>query len=225
MCGRYASLTPPEAMRQMFRTTNAVPNFPARWNVAPTQDILVVRFNPETGARSLDVVRWGLIPHWAKDASIGAKLINARAEGLADKPSFRDAYRRRRCLIPADAFYEWKAGTRPKQPYAIRPAGGGLFAFAGLWENWRDPAGEWVRTAVIVTTTANAAVAELHDRMPVVIRPEHWPEWLGEVPASPDDLAALLAPVLADAVEVYPVGAAVSSVRNEGPELLAPVVR
>jgi len=222
MCGRFASVTPPEVIRHVFGTVNSVPIFPARWNLAPTQEMLVVRLNPVTRERSLDIVKWGLIPHWAKDATIGAKLINARAEGLATKPSFTDAFRNRRCLIPADAFYEWKKGT-PKRPYAIRPAGGGLFAFAGLWENWRNPEGVWVRTATVVTTDANSAVVDLHDRMPVLVQPDDWSAWLGEVPATLDDLAGLMIPAAADGVAIYPVGMDVGNVKREGPELLAPL--
>ena len=223
MCGRFASVTPPETMRRLFGTTNALPNFPARWNLAPTQEMLVVRFNPETHERSLDIVKWGLIPHWAKDASIAGKLINARAESLADKPSFRNAFRRRRCLVPADAYYEWKQGTSPKQPYAIRPRDGGLFAFAGVWENWKNPDGEWIRTATIVTTAANNVMAPIHDRMPAIIAPQAWPSWLGETSASPNDLAALMGPVADDGIEVFPVSMAVGNVRNEGAELLLPL--
>ncbi len=222
MCGRFASITPPEAMRRMFDTRNLVPNFPARFNLAPTQDVLAVRFNPETRERSLDPLRWGLIPHWAKDQSIGAKRINARAEGIADKPSFRDAFRRRRCIIPADAFYEWKAGTKPKRPYAIRRADGQMLALAGLWESWKSPDGQWVRTCTIITTEANALVGQLHDRMPVILPPEDHGLWLGEEPATSEELKALLMPFPADLMEAYPVGFEVSKVSSEGPGLLEP---
>ena len=222
MCGRFASITPPETMRQMFGTRNLVPNFPARFNLAPTQDVLAVRFNPETRERSLDPLRWGLIPHWAKDQSMGVKLINARAEGIADKPSFRDAFRRRRCIIPADAFYEWKAGTKPKRPHAVRRADHQLMALAGLWENWKAPDGQWVRTCTIITTAANTLVAQLHDRMPVILPPEDYGLWLGEEPATTEELKALLTPFQADQMEAYPVGFEVSKVASEGSGLLEP---
>lgn len=206
----------------MFDTRNLVPNFPARFNLAPTQDILAVRFNPETGARSLDPLRWGLIPHWAKDQSIGVKLINARAEGIADRPSFRDAFRRRRCIIPADAFYEWKAGTKPKQPYAIRRSDGQMLALAGLWENWKAPDGQWVRTCTIITTEANELVAQLHGRMPVILPPEDYGLWLGEEPVTVEELKALLRPFPAGQMDAYPVGFEVSKVASEGPGLIEP---
>jgi len=223
MCGRFVSVTPPEIMRQVFGTTNATANFPPRWNLAPTQDMLVVRHNPETHERSLDIVKWGLIPHWAKDTSIGSKLINARAESVADKPSFRNAFQRRRCLVPADAFYEWQQGTSPKQPYAIRPRDGGLFAFAALWENWKDPDGNWIRTATIITTAANNVMTPIHHRMPAIIAPQAWSRWLGESAASPDELAALMCPIADDGIEVQAVGTAVGNVRSEGAELLIPL--
>jgi len=171
MCGRFVQKSPPELLRERFGTVNSVPNYPARYNAAPTDDIAVVRFNPETEQRSLDLLRWGLIPHWAKDPSIGNRLINARAEALAEKPSFRDAFHRRRCLVPADAFYEWRPEGSRKQPYAIAFRDGEPMALAGLWENWRDPEGNWVRTFTIVTTAANDLLQPIHDRMPVVIEP------------------------------------------------------
>ncbi|MBC7907534.1 MAG: SOS response-associated peptidase [Rhodospirillaceae bacterium] len=228
MCGRFASTTPPEAMAKLFGTVNAVPNGPARWNVAPTQDVLTVRFNPKPRQRSLDLLRWGLIPHWAKDASMGNKLVNARAEGIADKPAFRDAIRRRRCLIPADAFYEWRPGAEPKapkQPYAIQMADGRPFAIAGLWENWKDPEGHWLRTCTIITTAANELVARLHDRMPVILAPADYGRWLGDEPAEPGDVLGLLRPYPTDLMTAYPVSREVSNVRNEGPQLLEPIGR
>ena len=223
MCGRFASSTPPEVMRQMFGTKNLVPNFPARFNIAPTQDVLTVRLNPKTGERSLDPLRWGLIPHWAKDSSIGVKLTNARAEGISDKPSFRDAFRRRRCIIPADAFYEWKTGTKPKQPYAIRRADRQSLALAGLWENWKAPDGQWVRTCTIITTEANPLIAPLHDRMPVILPPENYGLWLGDEPSTSEVLKAILKPFPAEQMEAYPVGFAVSKIGNEGAVLLEPI--
>ncbi|ABC24507.1 SOS response-associated peptidase [Rhodospirillum rubrum] len=219
MCGRFACVTAPEALQRLFETTTDRRTFPPRWNIAPSQDIAVVRFNPENGQRALDLLRWGLIPHWAKDPGIAAKLINARAETLLEKPSFRQAFQRRRCLIPADHFYEWAPGAKPRQPYLIKPSAGGLFSFAGLWENWRAADGTWLRTVTIITTTANAAMAAVHDRMPVIIPPGFWPLWLGEAPAAPADLAALLQPPPAEAITLVAVGPAVNSVAREGPEV------
>ena len=220
MCGRFASSTPPDVIGRIFGTTNLAPNLPARFNIAPSQEVLAVRFNPKTGERSLDPLRWGLIPHWAKESSMGAKLTNARAEGLSDKPSFRDAFRRRRCIIPADAFYEWKAGTKPKQPYAIRQTDRQPLALAGLWENWKAPDGQWMRSCTIITTEANELIGSLHDRMPVILPPEAYGPWLGDTPASPETLKALLTPFPADRMEAYPVGLEVSKGSSEGAGLL-----
>jgi putative SOS response-associated peptidase YedK len=224
MCGRFAASLPPELVARWFSTTNPLPNTPARYNIAPTQDVLVVRRNPETGERSLDPIRWGLIPNWAKDPSIGNKLINARAESLADKPAFRDAFRRRRCLIPADGFFEWRKDTKPKQPYLIRLKGGEIFAFAGLWENWRDPQTHaWVRTCTIITTDANGLVAPIHNRMPAIIGPADYGRWLGDEPADDAALHALLAPYPPDLMEAFPVGLAINKVTNDTPDLLTPL--
>ena len=222
MCGRFASYTPPSAIRSIFRTGPLLPNIGARYNVAPTLDVMVVRFNSATGERSLDLLQWGLVPHWAKDPSIANKLINARTEGIDSKPSFRDAFQRRRGLIPVDAFYEWKTGTKPKQPFVIRRVDHEVMAFAGLWEGWKDPDGNWLKTTTIITTSANELVAPLHDRMPVILPPETWARWLGEEPASGDDLLAMLRPYPADQIEVHPVGFEVSNVRNEGAHLMEP---
>jgi putative SOS response-associated peptidase YedK len=197
---------------------------PARYNLAPTQDALVLRRNPETGERSLDPIRWGLIPHWAKDPAIGNKLINARAESIPAKPSFRDAFRRRRCLVPADGFYEWRKDTKPKQPYLIHMKDGEPFAFAGLWENWRDPATEtWVRTFTIITTDANEVAAPIHNRMPAILAPGDYGRWLGEEPADEAALTQLLRPYPADLMEAFPVSLAVNRVTNDTPDLFAPL--
>lgn len=221
MCGRYVQTTPPAALARLFRAVNPVPNHPPSWNVAPTRDGLVVRRNPETGARHLDALRWGLVPRWAKDASIGSRLINARGETLADKPAFRDAFRRRRCLVPIDAFYEWRPlpGGKAKQPYAVALASGAPMALAGLWEGWRAPDGTILRSFTVVTTEANPRLALLHDRMPVVVPEADWPLWLGEAEGDP---AALVRPFPAEAFAVWPVSTRVNLVRADDPGLLAP---
>lgn len=226
MCGRFVSSLPPQEVARWFRTKNLVPNTPPRFNAAPTQDVLAVRYNPKTGERSLDAIRWGLVPHWAKDLSIGSKLINARAEGIAEKPAFRDAFLRRRCLIPSNGFYEWRKDAKPKQPYLVALKDEEIFAFAGLWENWRDKehGGEWVRTCTIVTARANEVVAPIHSRMPVILDPQDYATWLGETGADHDELLGLLKPFPAERAEAYPVGPAVNSVRNDDPSLLEPVL-
>jgi putative SOS response-associated peptidase YedK len=168
-------------------------------------------------------LRWGLVPHWAEDINVGFANINAKAEGIENRPAFRDAFQRRRCLVPVDNFYEWKKIPRGKQPYAVGLADGCLMALAGLWENWRSPAGEWVRSFAIITTRPNELCAELHDRMPAVLGPEAWPVWLGEEPADTGELKALLAPYPSEGMTCWPVSTRVGNVRNNDPSLVAPI--
>lgn len=220
MCGRYAITSAPEAMRRLFKTTNPLPNFQASFNVAPTQNVIAVRFNPETRERHLDVLRWGLVPIWAKDQSIGSKLINARCETVTTKPAFRDAFRKRRCLIPADVFYEWKGKPGAKQPYAIARVDGEPMAFAGLWERWKSLEGEVVRSCTIVTTDANQKVAELHDRMPVILGADDWSRWLGEDDGDPE---SLMRPCPDEWLKTWPVSKAVNSVKNDDASLIESV--
>ncbi len=231
MCGRYQSFLPPDEVARWFGTKNVVPNYPARYNLAPTEPVLAVRFNPRTGERSLDTLRWGLVPHWAKDLKFGARCINARSDGLATTPAFRDAFARRRCLIPASGFYEWRKDGKTKTPYAIVPVDAPLFAFAGLWENWRDPStraqdgdAPWIRTCAIVTGDANELLAPIHERMPVILPRAAWAKWLGEEPAEPTELQALLKPYPAEHMRVYPIGTRVNSVKNDDPSLLDPMM-
>jgi len=217
MCGRYASYLPPEAIRAAFRTVNALVNHPPNWNVAPTQPAMVVRRHPESGERHLDVLRWGLVPHFTKDLKAARKPINARSETAASSGMFRGALASRRCLVPVDAFYEWKAMPDGKQPYAIARRDGAPMAMAGLWEGWRAPDGEVMRTFAILTTAANATMSVLHERMPVILEPEAWPRWLGEVDG---DATALMQPVPGNVLHLWPVSRAVNSMRNNGAELL-----
>jgi putative SOS response-associated peptidase YedK len=225
MCGRFVQKTPLGDIRILFETTNPVPNAPARYNAAPTQDLAVVRYNPATKAHSLDLLRWGLVPLWAKDLSFGARCINARSESITRTPAFREAFERRRCLVPADAFYEWQKQGGKTQPYAIVPAGGpaqgGLFAFAGLWERWRNPAdGSILRSFTLVTGLPNALCQPIHERMPVILPKSAWPLWLGEEEAHPTELLALLQPYPAELMRAYPIGPAVGNVNNDEPGLL-----
>ena len=180
MCGRYASFLPAEAVARFFRTVNPLPNLPPSWNVVPTQAAMVVRRHPETGERHLNLLKWGLVPSFVKDIKQARRPINARAETVATSGMFRTAFAKRRCLVPAGAFYEWRPEPTGKQPYAIARTDGDPLAFAGLWEAWRYPDGEILRTFTIVTTTANQTMAELHERMPVILEPSDWPVWLGE---------------------------------------------
>ncbi len=221
MCGRFASQLAPELLRRAFAAMGDIPNTPPSWNVAPTQAALVVRRHPETGERRLDALRWGLVPHFTKDLKACKRPINARSETIASSGMFRSALASRRCLVPADAFYEWKTVHDGKQPYAIARTDGAPLAFAGLWESWRDPAGEVLRSFTIATTAANADMAQLHERMPVILEPAAWPLWLGE---EAGDHTALLRPAAVGIVRLWPVSQAVNSVRNNGPELLTPMV-
>lgn len=226
MCGRYSSSLPPSLIAERFQVTEvATDPLPDNHNVAPTSDVYAVL--ERDGVRQLRAVRWGLVPSWAKDLRIGQKMINARAETVATKPAYKRALARHRCLIPADGYYEWMAQPgKGKQPFFIRHRDGTPLAFAGMWEVWRDPADPaapplW--SCTIVTTDANSALRQIHDRMPVVLAPAHWDEWLD--PAQ-QDLAAigrLLGPAPAADFEAYPVSTAVNSVRNKGADLTQPV--
>ncbi len=202
MCGRYTIIATPEALRALFGYDEQ-PNFPPRYNVAPTQPIPVVRLID--GKRHFALVRWGLLPSWVKDPKKITLLINARGETVAEKPAYRAAMKRRRCLIPADGFYEWKAGTPRKQPYYIRAKDGSPLAFAGLWETWTGPNGEELETAAIVTTSANKTLSPIHDRMPVVVPPDAFDLWLDAANVDPKTASALIAPAPEGLLEAYPV--------------------
>ena len=220
MCGRFASFLPAEAIARLFRTVNPPPNLPPSSNVAPSQNAMVVRRHPETGERHLDLLTWGLVPHWTKDLEAARKPINARAETVATSGMFRAALAARRCLLPANAFYEWKATPSGKQPYAIARQDGAPLAFAGLWEGWRASDGDVLRTFAIITTQANASMAALHDRMPAILEPADWPARLGEAEG---DSVARLRPAAENVLRVWPISRAVNNVRNNGADLLDPV--
>jgi putative SOS response-associated peptidase YedK len=220
MCGRYAITTVPEAMRALFAYLNQ-PNFPARYNVAPTQPVPIVRV--VEGNREFALVRWGLIPSWVKDPRGFTLLINARGESAAEKPAFKNAIKRRRCLFPADGFYEWKRDGERKQPYFVRRKGGGPLAFAGLWESWIGPNGEEQETAAIVTTTASPSISHIHDRMPVIVPPEQFDLWL-DPNADPEMAAAVvIQPAPDEVIESYPVSSAVNRTANDTPMLVEPL--
>lgn len=197
-----------------------------RYNIAPTQPVGIVRMNPETQMREWALVLWGLIPAWAKDPSIGQKLINARAETVTEKPSFRAAFKRRRCLVPASGFYEWKKGATGKTPHFITMADEGPFAIAGLWETWHGPDGGELSTCTLLTTEANEPVSDLHDRMPVIIAPDEYDMWLGSGRDDPPDALAnvrhLLRPFPAEEMQMWPVSTRVNNVRNEGAGCIEP---
>jgi putative SOS response-associated peptidase YedK len=224
MCGRFVQKTPLGDIQVLFETLGAVPNMPPRYNAAPTDSLAVVRFNPQTRERALDLLRWGLVPLWAKDLSFGPKCINARGETVATNNIFRDAFQRRRCLVPADGFYEWQKAGGKTQPYAIVPEEGAIFAFAGLWERWKNPAdGSVLRSFTIVTGLPNPLTRPIHERMPVILPKAVWPLWLGETEADPDELLALLSPYPAELMRAYPISPAVGNVKNDEPGLLNPL--
>lgn len=220
MCGRYSITTAPEAMRALFRYRDQ-PNFPARYNVAPTQPVPIVRLHE--GERRFALVRWGLIPAWVKDPRDFTLVINARGESVNDKPAFRNAMRYRRCLFPADGFYEWRVEGRARRPFHVRRKDGAPLAFAGLWEAWMGPNGEEMETAAIVTTQANRTCAAVHDRMPVIVPPEAFDFWLDCATVDATTASALIAPAPEDVLEVVEVSPAVNRVANDAPELIEPV--
>ena len=222
MCGRYASFLPAEAIARIFGTSNPLPNLAPSWNVAPTQGAPVVRRHPETGERHLDLLKWGLLPHWTKEPTKAQRPINARSETAAKSGMFRGALSQRRCIVPADAFYEWRAAEGGKQPYAIARHDGQPMAFAGLWESFRWQDETVLRTFTIMTTTPNAEMSDLHDRMPVILNKQDWPTWLGEVEG---DCGELLRPAPGGLLRVWPVDRRVGSPRNNGPELLETIAK
>ncbi len=230
MCGRYSLTTPEEALRRLFQYRGPARNVAARYNIAPTQEAPVVRLTPaESGAASaggpeLAMLRWGLIPSWAKEAAIGSRMINARAETVAEKPAFRNAFRERRCLVPADGFYEWAHANGAKQPWRIHRADDGPLAFAGLWERWRQ-AGETVESFTIITTDANAALLPIHERMPVVLDPPDFAAWLDAEDTPRDHALALLRPYAGDALAAYKISTHVNSPRNDDKNCFTPLDR
>lgn len=216
MCGRY-SLTHVESLAELYnlRESDLRPNY----NVSPTHFVPVV-FDESPDA--LSSAKWGLIPSWAKDAKIGSSLVNARAETVATKPSFRSAFKKRRCLIPADGFYEWKRISKTKVPYRIVVGDGELFFFAGLWETWNPPEGEPIRSCTIITCAPNELVAPIHDRMPIILPPERRDSWLARE-SSPDAISLMLAPYSADRMNAYPVDSRVNSASNNDATLIMPI--
>jgi putative SOS response-associated peptidase YedK len=219
MCGRFELHTNPAAIALAFGLPHA-PDLQPRYNVAPTQLIPVVRQNA-AGERELVQVRWGLVPRWAKDPSVGVRMINARAETVADKPAFRNAFQRHRCLVPADGFYEWRTGPTGKQPMRIARVDGQPFGMAGLYERWRSPDGEVLDTCTILTTHANALLATLHERMPVIVPPLQYARWLD---AANVEVADLFAPCADVDLMFHPVSTRVNAVRNDDVALIEEIV-
>ncbi len=209
MCGRFALFAMPTELADLFGLGGEVETPRPRYNIAPTQDMPIVRARPDEG-RQLVLARWGLIPGWAKDPAIGNRMINARAESVAEKPAFRAAFKSRRCLIPASGFYEWAKHGARKQPYFVGLKSREPFAFAGLWERWSRPEGGPIESCTILTTSANDVMRPIHERMPVILDPADYATWLGEARAGPDELRALLGPCPAEPMDAYPVSTYVS---------------
>lgn len=221
MCSRYSLTSPPEAIRRLFGL-DRLEEFPPRYNIAPTQPMLLVR-EAARGGREATLARWGLIPPWVKDPREFATLLNARAETAAEKPSFRAAYRHRRCLIPADGFYEWTGAPGAKQPHLIRLKSRAPFAFAGLWENWLGADGSEIEMAAILTTAANRDMSVIHDRMPVILREADYERWIDCRPGTGVHVGDLMAPLPDGLIDIVAVTRKVNSSRVEGPELQTPI--
>jgi putative SOS response-associated peptidase YedK len=221
MCGRFTLTVDPADLQDAFPQFTFPEKYASRFNISPTQPILAV---PNDGKNTADFFVWGLIPSWAKDSSIGSRLINARAETLAEKPSFRSGFKYHRCLILADGFYEWKQqpGTKIKVPHFIRLKSGKPFALAGLWDTWQSPDGGTVKSATIITTEPNSLMATLHNRMPVILPPQTYVDWLDPEVRTPDSLKDLLIPYPSEDLAAYPVSTLVNSPANDRAECVVP---
>jgi len=231
MCGRFSQQRPASELAEIFAAEPLVEEPGARFNVAPTDDALVVVQREER--RAITAYRWGLVPHWSTDLKAGSRMFNARAETLTTSPAFRDAFKRRRCLVPVDSFYEWKREGRLRQPFNVVREDGRPMALAGLWAGWKDPASDpaaprIVRTFTIITSAPNEALADLHDRMPVIVPDDAWARWLDPTPADPGEaggqLLGLLQPTDDLALRIYAVNRDVNDVRRDGPELVEPMI-
>jgi putative SOS response-associated peptidase YedK len=224
MCGRYRLSRSKELLAEHF---NVEPDddWEPRYNIAPSQNVPVIRQHPDEPKRLGSQMRWGLIPAWAKDASIGFKMINARAETVATKPACRDVLRKRRCLIPADGFYEWVKDGRAKTPFCFTMSDNSIFAFAGIWDSWRNPQGQMIETCSIITTTPNALLADIHDRMPVILPDDAYDLWLDPGLQKADAICDLLKPFDLTLMRRYQVSSRVNLVQNDDPACAEPVLR
>jgi len=230
MCGRYTVSSPIEVIADLFEVLREeeggvpLPEVQPRYNLAPTQDAPVVRVLEPGGGRRLELLRWGFIPTWAKEAAIGNRMINARAESVAEKPAYRWAFKKHRCLVVTDGFFEWKKVAGGKQPHLIRTKDGQPFAFAGLWSRWQPPQGEPLETFTILTTDANPVVADVHDRMPVILAPKDYGLWLDPAVQDPEKLQPLLVPAPEELLETLPVSRRVNSPANDSADCIEPLV-
>jgi putative SOS response-associated peptidase YedK len=224
MCGRYRLSKPKQLIAESFDVSwDELPEWIPRYNIAPTDSVPVIRQNPKEPIRQIAMMRWGLIPAWSKDASGSARMINARSETAATQLAFRDALKSRRCLIPADGFYEWQKKGKTKQPFCFEVGEGELFAFAGIWERWKNPAnGEWIKSCSVLTTIPNAVTSSIHDRMPVIIHKEDFDLWLDPDMKNVDEIIGLLKPY-SGPMNSFPVSTRVNSVKNDDGECAAPI--
>jgi putative SOS response-associated peptidase YedK len=223
MCGRYRLSRRKQIIEEYFETAPWDDDWDPRFNIAPTQPVPVVRLHPKESVRQISMMKWGLIPHWAKDPSIATSTINAKSETAATKPAFRDPFRLRRCLVPADGFYEWKKTGTSKQPFCFEVAEEELFAFAGLWDGWKNPEGQWIKTCSILTTTPNAVTSAVHDRMPVILDPGSYDLWLDPGIQNVAVVSELLKPYDARSMRCYPVSTRINHVANDDGECSRPV--
>jgi len=223
MCGRYRLSRRKQILEEHFNSISREEDWSPRFNIAPTQFVPVIGQNPKEPVREISLVRWGLIPPWSKDSSSAAKMINARSETATTLPAFRDAMKSRRCLIPADGFYEWQKKGKTKQPYCFEVGDGSLFAFAGIWDRWRNPGGDIVHTCSILTTTPNAVTSAVHDRMPVILDPDAYDLWLDPGMRNVSAVSDLLKPCDARLMRCYPVSTRINHVANDDEECSRPV--
>jgi len=222
MCGRYIIKAPVSQLATLFDLIDG-PKLSPLYNVSPTQSVPAIRLNTEKKARELTMLKWGLIPGWAKDHAISYRMSNARSDTVAQKPSFRSAFKRRRCLMVADGFYEWQKTNGKKQPYFIGLKDEAPFAFAGLWEHWQDPEGEPVESCTIITTDANDLVKEIHNRMPVILKPKDYDLWLDPEMQDVEKLQKLLVPYAPKEMKAYPVSLMVNNPTNDNPKCVEPL--
>jgi putative SOS response-associated peptidase YedK len=223
MCGRYRLSKRKQSVEEYFDAVSGEEDWSPRYNIAPTQPVPVIRQNPKEPIRELSLMKWGLIPSWGKDGSGAASMINARSETASTKPAFRDALKFRRCLLPADGFYEWKRDGKAKQPYCFEVNEGELFAFAGIWERWKDPSGGWIKTCAILTTTPNTVTSAVHDRMPVILDTYSYDLWLDPGMSNASEVSELLKPFDAKLMRSYPVSSRINHVANDDAECSRPV--
>jgi putative SOS response-associated peptidase YedK len=223
MCGRCKLSRRKQIIEEHFEAVSSEEDWNPRFNIAPTQPVAVIRQNPKEPVRHLSLMRWGLIPSWSKDSSGAARMINTRSETAATLPAFRGAMKSRRCLIPADGFYEWKRDGKTKQPFCFEINEGELFAFAGIWDRWKDPSEQWVKSCSILTTTPNAVTQAVHDRTPVILEPDSYDLWLDPGMRDTSTVSDLLKPLDARSMRCYPISTRINHVANDDAECSAPV--